>query len=89
MTIRTRKVLKWSLWILLLFILSGIQSSPPFLLIGGVRPVLVLSAAMSVALLEKNSVAACGYGILAGLIWDVSAQVKQDLLHKGDKSICR
>lgn len=73
MTIRTRKVCKWGLWLLLLFILSGMQSAPGMFSIGGVRPVLVLSAAMSVALLEKNSAAACGYGILAGLIWDVSA----------------
>lgn len=73
MTIHTRKALKWGLWVLLLFLLSGMQSAPAFFSIGGVRPVLLLSAAVSVALLEKNSAAACGYGILAGLIWDVSA----------------
>lgn len=73
MTIRTRKALKWGLWIFLLFTLGGMQSAPAFFSIGGVRPVLLLSAAVSVALLEKNNIAACGYGILAGLIWDVSS----------------
>lgn len=73
MTMRARKALKWALWVLVLLMLSGMQSAPAFFSIGGVRPVLILSAAMSVALLEKNSIAACGYGVLAGLIWDVSA----------------
>jgi rod shape-determining protein MreD len=70
---RTRNLLKWGLWTLLLLILTGMQAAPAFFSIGGVRPVLLLSAAVSVALLEKNSIAACGYGALAGLIWDVSA----------------
>ena len=58
MTMRARKALKWVLWVLVLFMLSGMQSAPAFFSIGGVRPVLILSAAMSVALLEKNSIAA-------------------------------
>lgn len=35
MTLRGRKMLKWTLWLILLLLLGGIQSSPAFPQIGG------------------------------------------------------
>jgi len=71
MTLRMRQTLKWVLWVLLLLFFGGVQSAPG-LSLGGIRPVLLLTAAVSVALMEKNDLAACGYCIFAGLLWDVS-----------------
>lgn len=71
MTLHGRKLLKWTLWIILLFFLGGIQSSPAFPELFGMRPSLLLAAGICAVLLETKMEAACGYAILAGLIWDV------------------
>ncbi len=71
MTLRGRKMLKWTLWIVLLFLLGGIQSSPAFPELFGMRPSLLLGAGICGVLLEEKIEAACGYAVLAGLIWDV------------------
>lgn len=71
MTLRGRKMLKWTLWLILLLLLGGIQSSPAFPQIGGTRPMLLMTAGICAVLLETGIEAACGYAILAGLLWDV------------------
>lgn len=71
MTLRGRKMLKWALWTVLLFLLGGIQSSPAFPELFGMRPSLLLAAGICGVLLEEKIEAACGYAVLAGLVWDV------------------
>lgn len=71
MTLRGRKMLKWTLWLLLLLLLGGIQSSPAFPQLGGTRPMLLMAAGICAVLLETGMEAACGYAVLAGLLWDV------------------
>ena len=67
-----RTALKWGCYILVLLLLYGLQSSPGLLSIGGVKPVLIIPAAISVALFE-NEAGSGAFGLGAGLLWDLSA----------------
>ncbi len=68
----SREALKWCCYVLVLLLLYGIQSSPALLSIGGIKPVLVIPAAVSVALFE-NEAGSGAFGLAAGLLWDLSA----------------
>ncbi|MGI5893825.1 MAG: rod shape-determining protein MreD [Candidatus Merdivicinus sp.] len=68
----TRIALKWICYTLVLLLMFGIQSSPALLSIGGIKPVLVIPVAVSVALFE-NEAGSGGFGLAAGLLWDLSA----------------
>ena len=50
-----RAALKWVCYTLVLLLLFGLQSSPGLLSIGGVKPVLIIPAAISVALFENEA----------------------------------
>ena len=67
-----RAALKWVCYTLVLLLLFGLQSSPGLLSIGGVKPVLIIPAAISVALFE-NEAGSGAFGLAAGLLWDLSA----------------
>ena len=71
MTLGGRKAVKWGLWVLLLFALTGLQSAPAA--VSAASPVLGAAMAVSVLLAERNEAAACGFAAFAGLLWDVSA----------------
>ncbi|MBC5788268.1 MULTISPECIES: rod shape-determining protein MreD [Clostridiaceae] len=65
----TRSVLKWVIYIVILFFLFILQTTPGFLEIMGVRPVFVLPYAVAIAMLEHERSAAA-IGIVAGCLWD-------------------
>ncbi|HIT07954.1 MAG TPA: hypothetical protein IAB55_02570 [Candidatus Merdivicinus faecavium] len=67
-----RAALKWVCYSLLLLLCFGLQSSPALLRIGDIKPVLIIPAAISVALFE-NEAGSGGFGLAAGLLWDLSA----------------
>lgn len=64
-------VLRHIAYILFLFVLYAVQTTPRLLVIGGVKPLLVIPVAISVAMLEGEFVGGV-YGALAGLLCDVS-----------------
>lgn len=67
-----REALKWVCYSLVLLLLFGLQSSPALLRVGNVKPVLLIPAAIAVALFE-NEAGSGGFGLAAGLLWDLSA----------------
>lgn len=67
-----KTIVKWVVYILLLLLLCGFQSSPGLFAIWGVKPVLILPLAVSVALFEREA-AAGAFGLAAGFLWDLSA----------------
>ena len=68
----TRAALKWGCYVLVLLLLFGIQSSPALFALWGVKPALVVPFAVSAALFE-NEAGSGALGLLAGLLWDLSA----------------
>ena len=67
-----KSFLKWTSYSLILLLLHALQASPALLSIGGIKPVLVIPMAVSVALFE-NEVGSGAFGLTAGLLWDFSA----------------
>lgn len=71
MTLGGRKAAKWAVWTLALLMLTGLQTAPAVASAAG--PVLGAAMAVSVLLAEPDGTAGCGFMVLAGLLWDVSA----------------
>lgn len=67
-----KSVLKWAFYSLLLLLLHALQATPALFSIHGIKPVLVIPLAVSVALFE-NEVGSGAFGLAAGLLWDFSA----------------
>ncbi len=68
----SREALKWVCYSLVLLLLFGLQSSPALFSIGGIKPVFIIPVAISVALFE-NEAGSGAFGLVAGLLWDLSA----------------
>lgn len=68
-----KTAVKWTAYILLLLLFCGFQSTPGLFAVWGVRPALVLPMAVAVALFEREAPAGA-FGLLAGFLWDLSAE---------------
>lgn len=64
--------LKWIVYTLLLLILYILQTTPLLFQVLGIKPVLLVPFVVCIALFESEAAAAT-YGILAGMLWDISA----------------
>lgn len=72
-TTRNKRILKWVVLSLFMLLLFTLQSTPSFLEILGVKPVLLLPLAISIAMFEGEW--AGGFAAMAcGLLWDVSGE---------------
>lgn len=67
-----KRLVKWLCYLLLLLVCCGIQSSPGMFSFFGIKPMMLVSVVVSVALFESE-VASATLGLLAGFIWDLSA----------------
>lgn len=65
-------VMKWALYSLLLLVATTIQTAPGLLAIGEVRPVLILTVCIAVAIYEGEYPGAA-FGAISGLLWDYTA----------------
>ncbi len=68
----SREALKWLCYSLTLLLAFGLQSSPGLLSIKGIKPVLIIPVAVSVALFE-NEAGSGTFGLMAGFLWDLAA----------------
>ena len=64
-------LVKHGLYVLLFLLLYVAQSTPDFLVLGGVKPLWVIPAALAVAMLEGELVGGI-YGAFAGLLCDIN-----------------
>lgn len=74
MKVRKNQILKHLFYSLLLLALYIIQTTPHLLAVGGVKPMTTIGGVVAIALLEKEEVGAV-YGIIGGLLCDVSGFV--------------
>ncbi|MGI6404766.1 MAG: hypothetical protein ACOX0K_11300 [Oscillospiraceae bacterium] len=72
--IRYLLILKYTLYTLLLLLLYILQTTPRLFEIAGAKPMLVIPAALSIAMVEGEFVGGI-YGALAGLLCDLGASV--------------
>lgn len=67
-----KHIIKYIVYFLLLILLYALQTTPRFLEIMGAKPVFVVPFAVCIALFENEMVSAI-YGMLAGMLWDMSS----------------
>lgn len=76
MTSRRKRALtltyKWVLYSLVLLVAAALQTTPGFLAIGEVQPVLILTVCIAVAIFEGEYPGAA-FGAVGGLLWDYTA----------------
>lgn len=63
---------KWVVYALLLLLFYVLQTTPLFLQILGIKPVLIVPFIVCLALFESEAAAAI-FGIFGGLLWDLSS----------------
>ena len=67
-----RMISKWIFYLLAFILCAVLQTTPGFLTIGGVKPVLILPLCLAVALFEGEYAGAL-FGAFGGLVWDMLA----------------
>lgn len=68
-----RPYIKWTLYYLILVLLLALQTTPSFLSIAGIKPVLLVPFVVSVCMFEEI-VPSAVFSMVAGLLWDVTSQ---------------
>lgn len=69
---RKKDLIKWTLYALILFLAFILQTTPGFLELFGVKPVLILPVILSIAMFEGEWAGGV-YGVVGGLFWDTAA----------------
>lgn len=69
---KMKPVIKWSIYYLILLVLFALQTTPRFLEIAGVKPILVISLMICVCMFE-NILPSAIFSAMTGLFWDVTS----------------
>lgn len=69
---RKKDLIKWALYTLILFFAFILQTTPRFLELFGVKPVLVLPVMLFIAMFEGEWAGGV-FGVVGGLFWDTAA----------------
>ena len=91
MTSRSKRNLmlagKWASYFVLLMVAATLQTTPGFLVLGEIRPVLILPLCLAVAVCEGEYPGAF-FGAVGGLLWDFTAGRPGGLLGLGMLCVC-
>ncbi len=68
----SKSFIKWGLYSIILLFLYALQTAPAFLVIGKIKPVLLIPLAISISLFESE-VGSAIFGLFTGFLWDFSA----------------
>ncbi len=69
---RKKDLIKWALYALILFLAFILQTTPYFLEIFGVKPILLLPVMLFIAMFEGEWAGGV-FGVVGGLLWDTAA----------------
>lgn len=69
---RKKDLIKWALYALILFFAFILQTTPRFLELFGVKPVLILPVMLFIAMFEGEWAGGV-FGVVGGLFWDTAA----------------
>lgn len=69
---KIKPIIKWILYSLLLIVFYALQTTPLFLQILGIRPILLVGFTVCIAM-HEDIIPSAIFGMMAGLLWDISA----------------
>ena len=71
---RKKQIVKYILYVLILFLLYILQTTPYFLVVFQGKPVWIAAAVVAISMLEHEVTAAI-FGVFAGMLWDLSSSM--------------